>query len=75
VSYKRVSVGCERKCKKSKKLLDRPENCGKIEVKAWYGRQKIEKDCKMIIEFIMVALFLSPLLFVVGSAVVEIMRV
>ena len=29
----------------------------------------------MIIEFVAITLFLSPLIFVVGSAVVEIMRV
>jgi len=74
MSYKWLSFVCELKCEKSKKLLDRPENSGKIEVKAWYGRQKIERDCKMI-EFVMIALFLSPLLYVVCQAVLEMMRV
>ena len=54
-------------------MLDRPENSGKIEVKAMVGRRYIERD--FMIEFVMITLFLSPLIFVVGSAVVEIMRV
>tara|TARA_B110001454_G_scaffold192913_1_gene193495 strand:+ start:582 stop:746 length:165 start_codon:yes stop_codon:yes gene_type:complete len=54
-------------------LLDRPENSGKIEVKAMVGRRNIERD--FMIEFVMITLFLSPLLYVVCHAVVDMMRV